>query len=207
MPRYGLRPCLSNSSNPDRSSSAPRTPPSGGVFFGKTLSPLPGFSSVIRDPKQKGHKAPFALDGGGCSRTSLCFAAPVPPCTMREGLWRTSMYATPSGPASLCSVVQNRSRRFCRTGGSRSLRLTLLAPDIQEAILNSTHPAHLTLADFVDPFPHLWGCNGSSLGSELAQDHSSRYGHITRLCTNRNNLSPGRLDSIKHQGPHSVQEL
>ncbi len=32
----------------------------------------------------------------------------------------------------------------------------LLAPDIQEAILNSTHPATLTLADFMDPFPQLW---------------------------------------------------
>lgn len=39
---------------------------------------------------------------------------------------------------------------------SRILRLVLLAPDIQEAILDSVHPATLTLADFMDPFPHLW---------------------------------------------------
>lgn len=39
---------------------------------------------------------------------------------------------------------------------SRILRLVLLAPDIQEAILGSTHPANLTLADFMDPFPQLW---------------------------------------------------
>lgn len=39
---------------------------------------------------------------------------------------------------------------------SRILRLMLLAPDIQEAILNSTHPATLTLADFMDPFPEVW---------------------------------------------------
>ena len=38
----------------------------------------------------------------------------------------------------------------------RILRLALLAPDIQEAILNSTHPASLTLADFMDPFPQIW---------------------------------------------------
>ncbi len=31
------------------------------------------------------------------------------------GLFCTSMYSTPSGPASPCSAVQNRSRRFCRT--------------------------------------------------------------------------------------------
>lgn len=29
-------------------------------------------------------------------------------------------------------------------------------PNIQEAILNSAQLAHLTLADFMDPFPHLW---------------------------------------------------
>ncbi len=39
---------------------------------------------------------------------------------------------------------------------SRILRLVLLAPDIQEAILESTHPATLTLADFMDPFPQVW---------------------------------------------------
>ncbi len=31
------------------------------------------------------------------------------------GLFRTSMYYTPPGPASLRSAVQNRSRRFCQT--------------------------------------------------------------------------------------------
>jgi len=36
------------------------------------------------------------------------------------------------------------------------LRLTLLAPDIQEAILNSTHPAQLTLKDFLRPFSLIW---------------------------------------------------
>ncbi len=47
---------------------------------------------------------------------------------------------------------------------SRILRLTLLAPDIQEAILNSTHPANLTLADFMDPFPHLWELQRKQFG-------------------------------------------
>jgi hypothetical protein len=39
------------------------------------------------------------------------------------------------------------------SNASRILRLILLAPDIQEAILNSTHPATLTLADLMDSFP------------------------------------------------------
>ncbi|WNO10506.1 hypothetical protein [Teredinibacter sp. KSP-S5-2] len=36
------------------------------------------------------------------------------------------------------------------------LRLAYLAPDIQEAILQGTFPAQLTLADFKKPFPLLW---------------------------------------------------
>jgi hypothetical protein len=47
---------------------------------------------------------------------------------------------------------------------SRILRLTLLAPDIQEAILDSTHPVTLTLADFMDPFPHLWEVQREQFG-------------------------------------------
>ncbi len=48
---------------------------------------------------------------------------------------------------------------------SRILRLTLLAPDIQEAILNSTHAATLTLADFMGPFPQLWELQRKQFGS------------------------------------------
>jgi hypothetical protein len=47
---------------------------------------------------------------------------------------------------------------------SRILRLVLLAPDIQEAILDSAHPTTLTLADFMDPFPHLWALQRKRFG-------------------------------------------
>ena len=47
---------------------------------------------------------------------------------------------------------------------SRVLRLILLAPDIQEKILHSTHPATLTLADFLKPFPQLWEVQRKKFG-------------------------------------------
>jgi hypothetical protein len=47
---------------------------------------------------------------------------------------------------------------------SRILRLVLLVPDIQEAILDSAHPATLTLSDFMDPFPHLWALQRKRFG-------------------------------------------
>ena len=36
------------------------------------------------------------------------------------------------------------------------MRMVTLAPDIQEAIINATHPCHLTRADFIKGFPALW---------------------------------------------------
>lgn len=39
---------------------------------------------------------------------------------------------------------------------SRILRLTLLAPDIVDAILDGRQPATLTLADLMEPFPMAW---------------------------------------------------
>jgi hypothetical protein len=38
----------------------------------------------------------------------------------------------------------------------RVLRLTLLAPDIVEAIVAGRQPKHLTLRDFLKPVPHDW---------------------------------------------------
>ncbi|MDO6588303.1 hypothetical protein Q4543_22680 [Salipiger sp. 1_MG-2023] len=39
---------------------------------------------------------------------------------------------------------------------TRVLRLTLLAPDIVEAILDGTHGPEMTLARFLEPFPVVW---------------------------------------------------
>jgi len=39
---------------------------------------------------------------------------------------------------------------------ARILRLTLLAPDIVEAILDGRQPKGLALADFMEPFPMEW---------------------------------------------------
>jgi hypothetical protein len=39
---------------------------------------------------------------------------------------------------------------------SRIIRLSLLAPDIVDAILDGRQPAHLTLKDLMCPFPVSW---------------------------------------------------
>jgi hypothetical protein len=47
----------------------------------------------------------------------------------------------------------------------RVLRLTLLAPDIVEAILGGRQPAELTLAVLMRPFPVEWQAQESTLSA------------------------------------------
>ena len=47
---------------------------------------------------------------------------------------------------------------------SRTIRLSLLAPDIVDAILDGRQPAHLTLKDLMEPLPAEWAEQRSYLG-------------------------------------------
>ena len=58
-----------------------------------------------------------------------------------------------SGEFANQKELMEREQLASHTYVTRILRLTLLAPDIQEAILMGTHPANLSLADLMDPFP------------------------------------------------------
>jgi hypothetical protein len=49
----------------------------------------------------------------------------------------------------------------------RVLRMTLLAPNIIEAILGGLQPAELTLAVLIRPFPVLWAAQRSTLSRSL----------------------------------------
>jgi hypothetical protein len=53
---------------------------------------------------------------------------------------------------------------------SRILRLTLLAPDIVEAIVNGRHPPELTLANVMKPFPARWDQQVSVLHRNARRD-------------------------------------
>lgn len=49
-----------------------------------------------------------------------------------------------------------RAERIGASFVSRIIRLSLLAPDIVDAILDGRQPAHLTLKDLMGPFPVEW---------------------------------------------------
>ncbi|MFZ1415242.1 MAG: hypothetical protein WAS73_11790 [Defluviicoccus sp.] len=48
------------------------------------------------------------------------------------------------------------AEQFDRSDANRLLRLTLLAPDIQEAILDGRQGAAVTLARLMEPYPVSW---------------------------------------------------
>ena len=59
-----------------------------------------------------------------------------------------------------------RAKDVNATYVSRVLRLTLLAPDIVEAILDGRQPAELGLDDLLDAFPLEWEAAARTLGEQ-----------------------------------------
>jgi hypothetical protein len=68
---------------------------------------------------------------------------------------------------------------------SRVLRLTLLAPDIVEAILDGSQPAELKLDDLVERFPLEWKAQRASTSRRLVAatslSHARMFGTGSRL--------------------------
>ena len=67
---------------------------------------------------------------------------------MGESCWRRAAYATGEEIAAAEKINSSCVSRFPR--------LTLLAPEIVEAILAGSHPAGLTRAKVLKPFPMEW---------------------------------------------------
>ena len=70
--------------------------------------------------------------------------------------------------ASISELAENEGIAF--TYMARVLRLTLLAPDIVEAILDGRQRPEVTLARVLEPFPVEWMSQGAAI--ELDRDHS-----------------------------------
>ena len=106
---------------------------------------------------------PFHVRRGGRGRRELCQgeASQAPPPGHVPRVIRLMALAIRFDQLIRDGVVADQAE-LARLGHVTRARLTQimnllnLAPDIQEAILNSTLPATLTLADFMDPFPQVW---------------------------------------------------
>jgi hypothetical protein len=62
-----------------------------------------------------------------------------------------------------------RAERIDRSYLARTLRLTLLAPDIVEASLNGRQPCVLALPDLLERVPSLWEEQRSSMAQTMAR--------------------------------------
>ncbi len=88
---------------------------------------------------------------------------------------------------------------------SRLLRVTLLAPNIVEAILDGRQPADMTLALLMQPFVVLWAEQSGGLGGALRGKLSDKHDLSAQT-------QPGRLRSSptmrsQHEEPHENVHL
>ncbi len=96
----------------------------------------------------------FIMTPGGAE---LEYATPKPSDPMINAIvkahhWKDQLEA--GKVSSLSAIAKNE--KITDAYISRVYRLTLLAPDIVEAILAGTQPKTLTLLDMFKPFPLLW---------------------------------------------------
>ncbi len=74
-----------------------------------------------------------------------------------------------------CSVSDiARQEKLNTSYVSRVLRLTLLAPDIVEAVLEGRQAPGVTLVALMEPFPVEWDQQSCTISQGLGQDPSSR---------------------------------
>ena len=103
--------------------------------------------------KQRGGRKLVLTPGGMASRGASAADTTLVKALARAFRWRkmleTGRYAT----IGEIAAAEKINDSFV----SRLLRLTLLAPDIVEAILNGRQPDGMTLPELMEPFPVEWG--------------------------------------------------
>ena len=74
----------------------------------------------------------------------------------------------------VCATIEELARREQVNRGymSRVLRLTLLAPDLVEAILDGRQPAELRLEDLLEGFPLEWITQAEAISLHLGSGRS-----------------------------------
>ena len=81
----------------------------------------------------------------------------------RAHRWQRMLESGECGSITELAAAEKIDRSYlCRV-----LRLTLLAPEIIEAILDGRQPAEVTLARLLEPFPECWGGQLAELCPEL----------------------------------------
>ena len=126
-------------------------------FDGRTLT----VSIPMRFQRRGGRKVIVAPDGSDAWGPTL----PTPDSTLIRALGRAHRWKRFLEGGAYTSVAEiARAEKVDSSYLNRILRLTLLAPDIVEAILDGQQPKGMMLADLMEPIPADWGKQRAALG-------------------------------------------
>jgi hypothetical protein len=125
---------------------------------------MTGAASLAKDGRTLTIRVPFALRKRGGRKMVVApegatWGAPHPrvDSTMIKAIARAHRWKRLLESGRLTSVAElAAAEKINQSYLCRVLRLTLLAPDIVEAILDGRQPAEMTLAMLMKPFPVGW---------------------------------------------------
>lgn len=124
-----------------------------------------GHTMTVRVPnsirRRGGRKLVLAPDGAEMSAAPVCrhIDNAMVKALARAFRWRGMLESGAFATVEEIAEAEKINSSYV----SRVLRLTLLAPNIVESILDGRQPNGLTQAVLMRPFPKEWGCNGSCL--------------------------------------------
>jgi hypothetical protein len=102
--------------------------------------------------KPRGGRKPVLTPGGMGLRGASAADTTLVKALARAFRWRRMMEAGRFATINELAAAEKINSSYV----SRLLRLTLLAPDIVEAILNGRQPEGMTLPGLMEPFPVEW---------------------------------------------------
>lgn len=109
--------------------------------------------------RRGGRKLVFAPDGTNATTTPICRRVDnaMIKAIARAFRWRKMLEDGTHATIAEIAAAEKINESYV----GRVLRLTLLAPDIVEGILDSRQPVQFTLAMLMRPFPVLWSAQRS----------------------------------------------
>jgi len=102
--------------------------------------------------KQRGGRKLVLMPGGMAPRGASAADTTLVKALARAFRWRRQMETGRYGTINELAAAEKINSSYV----SRVLRLTLLAPDIVEAILDGRQPDGMTLPGLMEPFPVRW---------------------------------------------------
>ena len=121
--------------------------------------------------KQRGGRKLVLTPGGTVNRGASAADTTLVKALARAFRWRRMMEAGRFATIDELAAAEKINSSYV----SRLLRLTLLAPDIVEAILGGRQPEGLTLPGLMEPFPVEWGRQQPAIPNQASGSPIARY--------------------------------